>query len=168
LEPCNRSVSTGLQGAGHGRVLLPQRAAHPPRCREFTSCTFTTTALEDECIEHSRGNDSRVTRVGRLLRTTSMDDDHSGSHSPSLPKHRTDCDACLMACSNAPALLPSSLSSSAVSFSSEPRHLTFSVAAGFAEQNISRKNHAHLRSPLELSASALVSVCLPRNRAKPL
>jgi len=60
--------------------------------------------------------------------------DESGSHSPLLPQHRTDCDACLMACSNAPALIPSSLSFSAVSFSSEPRHLTFSVAPGFAEQ----------------------------------
>jgi hypothetical protein len=60
--------------------------------------------------------------------------DESGSHNPSLPKHRTDCDTCLIACSNAPALLPSSLSSSAASFSSEPRRLTFTVAAGFAEQ----------------------------------
>jgi hypothetical protein len=61
-------------------------------------------------------------------------EDQAGSHSPSLPQDRTDCDACLVACNNAPALTPSSLSFSAVSFSPKPKRLTFSAEAVFVEQ----------------------------------
>src|SRR5947207_986995 len=60
--------------------------------------------------------------------------DESGSHSPSLPRHRTDCDACLVACSNAAALVPLSLSFSAVRFFPEPKRPTFSAEAAFVEQ----------------------------------
>ena len=73
LSPLLALVCLGIKLEGRSPAILRWRRT-AFNGREFTICMFTTTALEDECIEHSRGNDSRVTRVGRLLRTTGMDD----------------------------------------------------------------------------------------------
>ena len=35
--------------------------------------------------------------------------DSSGDHQPTPPRHRSDCDACLAACSSSPALIPASV-----------------------------------------------------------
>jgi putative colanic acid biosynthesis UDP-glucose lipid carrier transferase len=53
-------------------IFLQRRAAF--NGREFAVYNFTTTAWEGACIGKARRNDSRVTRVGALLRVTGMDE----------------------------------------------------------------------------------------------
>ena len=53
-------------------ILLQRRAAF--NSREFAVYNFTTTAWEGARIGQARRNDSRVTRVGRLLRATGLDE----------------------------------------------------------------------------------------------
>ena len=51
--------------------------------------------------------------------------DSSGDHQPTPAQHRTDCDACLAACSSSPALIPTSTTFSLPFFSDEPKRPTF-------------------------------------------
>jgi hypothetical protein len=53
----------------------------------------------------------------------------SGDHAPSLPQHRSDCDACLAACNGSPALVPASVTFSLVPFSAGPKRPTSPVEA---------------------------------------
>jgi len=55
--------------------------------------------------------------------------DSSGDHAPSLPQHRSGCDACLAACGSSPALVPASVTFSLVPFPAGPKRLTSPVEA---------------------------------------
>ena len=55
--------------------------------------------------------------------------DGSGDHAPSLPQHRSGCDACLAACGSSPALVPASVAFSLVLFPDGPKRLTSPVEA---------------------------------------
>jgi lipopolysaccharide/colanic/teichoic acid biosynthesis glycosyltransferase len=66
-----RRLGIKLEGRSPS-ILLQRRAAF--NGREFAVYNFTTTAWEGACIGQARRNDSRVTRVGRLLRATGMDE----------------------------------------------------------------------------------------------
>jgi hypothetical protein len=49
--------------------------------------------------------------------------DGSGDHQPAPAQHRSDCDACLAACSGPPALLPTSTPFALILFSPTPTRL---------------------------------------------
>src|SRR5215471_13434159 len=49
--------------------------------------------------------------------------DGSGDHQPAPAQHRSDCDACLAACSGPPALLPADTAFAPVLFSRAPARL---------------------------------------------
>jgi DUF2946 family protein len=49
--------------------------------------------------------------------------DGSGDHNPTPAQHRSDCDACLAACSGSPALLPADAAFAPVLFSPAPDRL---------------------------------------------
>jgi hypothetical protein len=51
--------------------------------------------------------------------------DGSGDHQPTPTQHRSDCDACLAACSSSPALVPVNVAFSPVLFPATPKRLTF-------------------------------------------
>jgi hypothetical protein len=51
--------------------------------------------------------------------------DGSGDHQPAPTQHRNDCDACLAACSNSPALVPADVAFSPVLFPATPKRPTF-------------------------------------------
>jgi hypothetical protein len=51
--------------------------------------------------------------------------DSSGGHQPTPTQHRSDCDACLTACSSSPALVPASAAFSLFLFSDGPKRPTF-------------------------------------------
>ena len=55
--------------------------------------------------------------------------DGSGDHDSSLPQHGSDCDACLVACSSASALVPESMTFSLVLFTDRPKRPRFLVEA---------------------------------------
>jgi hypothetical protein len=55
--------------------------------------------------------------------------DSSGNHDPSVPQDRSDCDACLAACTSSPALVPAGVAFSPVLFPHRPKRLTLSVEA---------------------------------------
>jgi hypothetical protein len=56
--------------------------------------------------------------------------DGSGDHEPSVPQHRSDCDACLAVCCNgAPALVPTSVAFSPVLFTERPQRLLLALEA---------------------------------------
>src|SRR6202023_1683763 len=88
-EACSRFASSW--GGPHytftaSRLDLPRHQAGRSKSFDFTTATggingrefavynFTTTAWEGACIGQARRNDSRVTRVNRLLRATGMDE----------------------------------------------------------------------------------------------
>jgi hypothetical protein len=48
--------------------------------------------------------------------------DNSGDHQPAPAKHRSDCDACLAACSSSPALVPASAAFLLFFFGDGPKH----------------------------------------------
>ena len=51
--------------------------------------------------------------------------DGSGDPQPTPTPHRSDCDACLAACSSSPALVPATVAFSPILFAETPKHLTF-------------------------------------------
>src|SRR5262245_30740731 len=51
--------------------------------------------------------------------------DGLGDHQPAPTQHRSDCDACLAACSSSPALVPVNVAFSPVHFPATPKRLTF-------------------------------------------
>jgi hypothetical protein len=51
--------------------------------------------------------------------------DASGDHQPAPTQHRSDCDACLAACSSSPALVPVNVAFSPVLFAQTPKRLAF-------------------------------------------
>jgi hypothetical protein len=51
--------------------------------------------------------------------------DGSGDHQPAPTQHRSDCDACLAACSSSPALVPVNVAFSPVLFLATPKRPTF-------------------------------------------
>ena len=51
--------------------------------------------------------------------------DSSGDRQPTPVQHRSDCDACLAACSSSPALAPAIAAFSLFFFSDGPKRLTF-------------------------------------------
>jgi hypothetical protein len=51
--------------------------------------------------------------------------DSSGDHRPTPAQHRSDCDACLAACSSSPALIPASTTFSLSFFTDGPKRPTF-------------------------------------------
>jgi hypothetical protein len=51
--------------------------------------------------------------------------DSSGDHQPTPTRHRSDCDACLAACSSSPALVPANVAFSPVLFLATPKRPTF-------------------------------------------
>jgi len=53
--------------------------------------------------------------------------DSSGDHQPTPAQHRSDCDACLAACSSSPALVPASAAFSLFLFSDGPKRSTYLV-----------------------------------------
>ena len=55
--------------------------------------------------------------------------DGSGDHQPAPAQHRSDCGACLAACSSSPALVPASQPFSLVLFSDRSKQLTPLVEA---------------------------------------
>jgi hypothetical protein len=55
--------------------------------------------------------------------------DGSGDHQPAPAEQRSGCDACLAACSSAPALVPSSTASLLIVFADRPKRLSFVVEA---------------------------------------
>jgi lipopolysaccharide/colanic/teichoic acid biosynthesis glycosyltransferase len=73
LSPLLALICLGIKLEGRSpSILLRRRAAF--NGREFAVYNFTTTAWEGACIGQARRNDSRVTRVGALLRVTDMDE----------------------------------------------------------------------------------------------
>ena len=73
LSPLLALICLGIKLEGRSpSILLQRRAAF--NGREFAVYNFTTTALEGARIGQARRNDSRVTRVGRLLRATGLDE----------------------------------------------------------------------------------------------
>ena len=73
LSPILALICLGIKLEGRSpSILLRRRAAF--NGREFVFYNFTTTAWEAACIGQARRNDSRVTRVGRLLRATGIDE----------------------------------------------------------------------------------------------
>ena len=73
LSPLLALICLGIKLEGRSpSILLQRRAAF--NGREFAVYNFTTTAWEGACIGQARRNDSRVTRVGALLRVTGMDE----------------------------------------------------------------------------------------------
>ena|SRR5262245_38588678 len=55
--------------------------------------------------------------------------DGSGDHQPAPAEQRSGCDACLAACSSAPALVPSSTAFLLIVFADRPKRLSFVVEA---------------------------------------
>jgi hypothetical protein len=51
--------------------------------------------------------------------------DSSGDHQPTPARHRSDCDACLAACSSSPALIPASTTFALSFISDGPKRPTF-------------------------------------------
>jgi hypothetical protein len=51
--------------------------------------------------------------------------DSSGDHQPAPAQHRSDCSACLAACSSSPALVPANVVFSPVLFPAAPKRPTF-------------------------------------------
>jgi len=51
--------------------------------------------------------------------------DGSGDHQPTPAQHRSDCDACLAACSSSPALFPASAAVLLLFFGDGPKRATF-------------------------------------------
>ena len=73
LSPILALICLGIKLEGRSpSILLQRRAAF--NGREFDFYNFTTTAWEAACVGQARRNDSRVTRVGRLLRATGIDE----------------------------------------------------------------------------------------------
>ena len=73
LSPLLALICLGIKLEGRSpSILLRRRAAF--NGREFAVYNFTTTAWEGARIGQARRNDSRVTRVGRLLRATGLDE----------------------------------------------------------------------------------------------
>jgi lipopolysaccharide/colanic/teichoic acid biosynthesis glycosyltransferase len=73
LSPLLALICLGIKLEGRSpSILLQRRAAF--NSREFAVYNFTTTAWEGARIGQARRNDSRVTRVGRLLRATGLDE----------------------------------------------------------------------------------------------
>ena len=73
LSPILALICLGIKLEGRSpSILLQRRAAF--NGREFVFYNFTTTAWEAACVGQARRNDSRVTRVGRLLRATGIDE----------------------------------------------------------------------------------------------
>jgi lipopolysaccharide/colanic/teichoic acid biosynthesis glycosyltransferase len=73
LSPLLALICIGIELEGRSpSILLQRRAAFSGR--EFAVYNFTTTAWEAACIGQARRNDSRVTRVGRLLKAAGMDE----------------------------------------------------------------------------------------------
>jgi hypothetical protein len=67
LSPLLALICLGIKLEGRSPSILLQRRTAFNGC-EFVVYNFTTTAWDGECIRQARRNDSRVTRVGRLLR----------------------------------------------------------------------------------------------------
>jgi lipopolysaccharide/colanic/teichoic acid biosynthesis glycosyltransferase len=72
LSPLLALICLGIKLEGRSPSILLQRRAF--NGREFAVYNFTTTAWEGTRIGQARRNDSRVTRVGRLLRATGLDE----------------------------------------------------------------------------------------------
>ena len=72
LSPLLALICLAIKLEGRSPSILLQRRAF--NGREFAVYNFTTTALEGARIGQARRNDSRVTRVGRLLRATGLDE----------------------------------------------------------------------------------------------
>jgi lipopolysaccharide/colanic/teichoic acid biosynthesis glycosyltransferase len=72
LSPLLALICLAIKLEGRSPSILLQRRAF--NGREFAVYNFTTTAWEGACIGQARRNDSRVTRVGRLLRATGLDE----------------------------------------------------------------------------------------------
>jgi lipopolysaccharide/colanic/teichoic acid biosynthesis glycosyltransferase len=73
LSPLLALICLGIKLEGRSpSILLQRRAAFSGR--EFAVFNFTTTAWEAASIGQARRNDSRVTRVGRLLKATGLDE----------------------------------------------------------------------------------------------
>jgi lipopolysaccharide/colanic/teichoic acid biosynthesis glycosyltransferase len=73
LTPLLALICLGIKLEGRSPSILQQRRAAFSG-REFAVYNFATTAWEGACIGQARRNDGRVTRVGRLLRGTGMDE----------------------------------------------------------------------------------------------
>jgi lipopolysaccharide/colanic/teichoic acid biosynthesis glycosyltransferase len=73
LWPLLALICLGIKLEGRSPSILQHRRAAFSG-REFAVYNFTTTAWEAACIGQARRNDSRVTRVGRLLKATGMDE----------------------------------------------------------------------------------------------
>jgi lipopolysaccharide/colanic/teichoic acid biosynthesis glycosyltransferase len=67
LSPLLGLICLGIKLEGRSLSILLRRGA-AFNGREFDVYNFTTTAWEGACIGQGGRNDSRVTRVGRLLR----------------------------------------------------------------------------------------------------
>jgi lipopolysaccharide/colanic/teichoic acid biosynthesis glycosyltransferase len=72
LSPLLALICLAIKLEGRSPSILLQRRAF--NGREFAVYNFTTTAWEGARIGQARRNDSRVTRVGRLLRATGLDE----------------------------------------------------------------------------------------------
>ena len=72
LSPLLALICLSIKLEGRSPSILLQRRAF--NGREFAVYNFTTTAWEGARIGQARRNDSRVTRVGRLLRATGLDE----------------------------------------------------------------------------------------------
>jgi len=55
--------------------------------------------------------------------------DSSADHQPAPAEHRSDCSACLAACSSSPPLVPANAAFAPVRFSEQSAHLTVLIAA---------------------------------------
>src|SRR5437588_7573621 len=73
LSPLLALICLGIKLEGRSPSILQQRRAAFSG-REFAVFNFTTTAWEGARIAQGGRNDRRVTRVGRLLRATGMDE----------------------------------------------------------------------------------------------
>ena len=73
LWPLLALICLSIKLEGRSPSILQQRRAAFSG-REFAVYNFTTTAWEGACIGQARRNDSRVTRVGRLLKATGLDE----------------------------------------------------------------------------------------------
>src|SRR5437588_4018247 len=73
LSPLLALICLGIKLEGRSpSILLQRRAAFSGR--EFAVFNFTTTAWEAASIGQARRNDSRVTRVGSLLKANGLDE----------------------------------------------------------------------------------------------
>src|ERR1700720_580385 len=69
--------------------------------------------------------------------------DDSGDHNPSLPQHRSDCDACLPAFSSPPAVIPPGILFSPVIFADRPQCVPFFLSKRYLRNDgTCRKNRA--------------------------